>query len=424
MDGDVNSLADSGSGNGLTFDAGFEADYILKMNGNTTDLFFDMTDLGNGTKAFLGSITPGSSGTLTDDLEAALNNSNTSGVAAGSGTDDGSGVATGVELKIPYGLIGNPTGPIKVCLVLTDSGVTTMANQTLPGLGGSANLGDPQDVDLGSETGDQFVSIVNNGGVGLSYELVDAFPGLTFNDPVAILTPPGETNRIFVVQRAGVIQVVSDLASPTASTFLDIDPLVTGGTSGNDERGLLGLAFHPGYETNGYFYVFYTGDATTTAGGGLHDIVSRFQVSSTNINVANSSSELRLILQRDQASNHNGGYIAFGPADGYLYIGVGDEGGANDNLNNSQLIDKDLFAGILRIDVDNRPGSLAPNPHPAVTSNYRIPADNPYIGATSFNGNAVTPANVRTEFFAVGLRNPWRKFNLCWTLPSTAMFLP
>ncbi len=111
--------------------------------------------------------------------------------------------------------------------------------------------------------------------------------------------------------------------------------------------------------------------------------------------------------QLDEASNHNGGDLHFGP-DGYLYVSLGDEGGQNDGFNNSQIITNDFFSAILRIDVDKRPGSLPPNPHPAATTYYAVPPDNPFVGATQFNGLPVDPARVRTEFWAVGFRNPWR----------------
>ncbi len=236
-----------------------------------------------------------------------------------------------------------------------------------------------------------------------AYQTVDAFPGLTFTQPVAITHPPGETNRLFIVEKAGRVAVIRNLASPTRSVFLDIATR----TMSDGESGLLGLAFHPQYASNGYFYVFYSVNTTTAAGSGRHQRVARFTVSSTNANVANVFSEVPLITQFDEASNHNGGDLHFGP-DGYLYIAVGDEGNANDTLNNSQRIDKDFFSGILRIDVDKRPGSLAPNAHASATTHYAIPPDNPFIGATQFNGLAVSPAQVRTEFYAVGLRNPWR----------------
>jgi len=125
----------------------------------------------------------------------------------------------------------------------------------------------------------------------------------------------------------------------------------------------------------------------------LHERVSRFQVSATNLNVA-ATNETILINQRDEAVNHNGSCLQFGP-DGYLYISVGDEGNQNDTLNNSQRIDKDFFSGLLRIDVDKKPGNLPPHAHPALLgqTNYFVPADNPFVGATTFNGsNVVTSA--------------------------------
>lgn len=243
----------------------------------------------------------------------------------------------------------------------------------------------------------------------LGYRLTNAFGNLAVADPVAIKAPPGETNRLFIVEQDGRISVITNLMAPNRTVFLDITGRVSGGVP-TDERGLLGLAFHPGYATNGFFYVFYTGNATTPTPGGnnsLHDILSRFQVLAGNPNAANPNSELRLLLQNDEAGNHNAGDIHFGP-DGYLYVAVGDEGGGNDTYNNSQTITKDFFAGILRIDVDKRPGNLPPNSHPAATTNYAVPADNPFVGATSFNGVTVNPQAVRTEFWAVGLRNPWR----------------
>ncbi|MBL9188427.1 MAG: PQQ-dependent sugar dehydrogenase [Opitutaceae bacterium] len=235
------------------------------------------------------------------------------------------------------------------------------------------------------------------------------FPNLTFTQPVAVVTPPGETRRLFVVEKTGRIWVIPDVtaATPTRTLFLDLTARVaTGG--GNDERGLLALAFHPGYAGNGQFYVWWTLNTTSPAGTGLHDRLSRFVVSAADPNAADPASEQPLLTQRDEAGNHNGGELAFGP-DGYLYLSLGDEGGANDQYNNSQRLDRDFFAGVIRIDVDRRPGSLAPNAHPAVhAGTYAVPPDNPWVGATTFNGAAINPAAVRTEFWAVGLRNPWR----------------
>jgi len=240
----------------------------------------------------------------------------------------------------------------------------------------------------------------------LGYTTERALGSLSFNQPVAIVSAPGETNRLFVVEKPGRIMVVQNpgSASPTSSVFLDISsPVIDSG-----EEGLLALDFHPDYATNGYFYVWYTLNTTTAAGTGRHDRLSRFRVSAGNPNVADAASEQPMITQRDEASNHNGGDIHFGP-DGYLYFSTGDEGGGNDQYANGQRIDRDFFSAVLRIDVDQRAGSLAPNAHPAVhAGTYTIPPDNPFIGATSFNGTAVSPTAVRTEIWATGLRNPWR----------------
>lgn len=255
------------------------------------------------------------------------------------------------------------------------------------------------------------------------YATSNAFGSLAFTDPIAIASPPGETDRLFVAEQRGRIAVITNLATPARTVFLDISARVAGGVP-SDERGLLGLAFHPGYATNRYFYVFYSTLSTTPgiATNALHERLSRFQAMADNPNQADANSELILLNQYDQAVNHNGGDLHFGP-DGYLYVSIGDEGGGGDTYNNSQRIDKDFFSAILRLDVDKRNSNLEPNPHPASVTNasglanYSVPADNPFVGATNFNGLSVNLATVRTEFWAVGLRNPWR-FSLD---PATAI---
>jgi len=234
-----------------------------------------------------------------------------------------------------------------------------------------------------------------------TYVLSNAFGSLIFdNTPIAIASAPGETNRLYIAERRGVIQVITNLANPDKTQFLNISNRV----SIAGEGGLLGLAFHPDYATNRYFFVFYT-----ATGAGFSNRVARFRTLEGNPNAADPASETILFGQYDEEDNHNGGDIHFGP-DGYLYVGLGDEGGFNDNKNNAQIITNDFFSGILRIDVDKRPGNPAPNPHPAIglATNYAVPADNPFLGATSFYGVPVNPSKVRTEFFAVGLRNPFR----------------
>ncbi len=246
-----------------------------------------------------------------------------------------------------------------------------------------------------------------------SYALTNAFGNLAFANPVCITAPPGEVNRLFIVEQAGRVAVITNLAAPTRTVFLDISAKVIGGSGG--EEGMLGMAFHPGYATNGFFFLYYTDETTTKAGTGRHQILSRMQVASNNPNAALAGSETNLLTMFDQHSDHNGGDLHFGP-DGFLYVSLGDEGEQNDSLDNSQRINKDFWSSILRLDVDvpARATSLMPNPHPANTNHfgrailYRIPADNPFVGATSFNGAAVSASAVRTEMFAVGFRNPWR----------------
>jgi len=247
------------------------------------------------------------------------------------------------------------------------------------------------------------------------YSSTNALGNLVFTNPVAITSPPGETNRLFILEKRGRIIVITNLAAPTRTIFMDVVSRVTANDTVGGEEGLLGLAFHPGYATNRYFYLFYAGNDNTTGTSTRHDILSRFTTSPSDPNQGMSGSELKIIRQLDQASNHNGGDVHFGP-DGYLYVSLGDEGDSNDTRNNSQIITNDFFSAILRIDVDNRPGNLSPNPHAAVTANYRIPWDNPYVHTNlggswngTFNGALIVNlTNVRSEFWAVGQRNPWR----------------
>ncbi|CAN5845682.1 hypothetical protein BH11VER1_BH11VER1_23390 [soil metagenome] len=246
-----------------------------------------------------------------------------------------------------------------------------------------------------------------------TFQLVNAFPGVTTASPTCIASAPGDTKRLFILEKGGQLKTIPDVTAttPTSTTFLNLSALLTSrgeSISTNSEQGLLGLAFHPNYTNNRYFYIFYSVNKT----GGTFERLSRFRRDVSNPALADSTSELVLLEQLDEAGNHNGGCLQFGP-DGYLYVSFGDEGNQNDFYNNSQLITKDFFSAIIRIDVDKKVGSLNPNNHAAVlrdsgVARYAVPPDNPYVGATTFNGAAVTAANVHTEFWAVGLRNPWR----------------
>jgi glucose/arabinose dehydrogenase len=235
------------------------------------------------------------------------------------------------------------------------------------------------------------------------YKTEKAFGNLSFSAPVAVNTPPGETNRVFVVEKGGKIFAITNLANPAKTLFLDISKRIVV----SDAEGLFGIAFHPGYATNGYFYLGYNVRTTTGAGTGAHYRVARFQVSPDDPNAALADSELPLITQKNKSANRTCNDLAFGP-DGYLYIAVGWVSSTTYPANHSQKVDGDLEGGILRVDVDKKPGSVPPNLHSASSDNYAVPADNPFVSATSFNGIAVDPALVRTEYYATGLRNPWR----------------
>lgn len=235
------------------------------------------------------------------------------------------------------------------------------------------------------------------------YRAVPAFDGVKFPQPVQVVFAPGEKQRAFVVEREGVIAVVPDLAHPKREVFLDLN---LRGRASRRDHGPLSLVFHPRFAENGFFYVWFS---TYAANGQRSNRLARFHVSADNPNAADLASERPMISQPSGPGGHDGGELLFGP-DGYLYLSLGD---GDEHLQeptiSHQRIDRSFFGAIIRIDVDQKPGSLAPNPHPSVhPGTYAVPPDNPFVGAASFNGRPVAPTAVRTEFWAVGLRNPWR----------------
>ncbi|TFF84223.1 MAG: glucose sorbosone dehydrogenase [Promethearchaeota archaeon] len=212
--------------------------------------------------------------------------------------------------------------------------------------------------------------------IAYTYSVENAFPNLSFNNPVGIYDANDGTDRLFVVEQGGIIWTFNNNRNEIDKyKFLDIsDQIVTGG-----ERGLLGLAFHPNYEVNGYLYVYYTKLGTGES------VISRFKVNVSDQNMVNKSSEFEIIPPINQPfSNHNGGQISFGP-DGYLYIALGDGGGTGDPFGNAQNR-ANLLGNILRIDVDSG-------------SPFSIPLDNPFYN--NMDG-------FREEIYAFGFRNPWR----------------
>jgi glucose/arabinose dehydrogenase len=204
---------------------------------------------------------------------------------------------------------------------------------------------------------------------------LELLPVGTFSTPIYVAAPPGDGERIFVVQQGGRIRRVRN-GTPLATDFLDITSLVLSG----GERGLFSMAFPPDYATSGRFYVYYT----------AHDPVGALTIAeyrrASNPDVAETSGRIVLSIPHPIHGNHNGGQLQFGP-DGYLYIATGDGGGGGDPDRNGQNRGS-LLGKLLRIDPRQGPAGEP----------YTIPADNPFIGETG----------ARAEIWAYGLRNPWR----------------
>ena len=208
----------------------------------------------------------------------------------------------------------------------------------------------------------------------LTYEVVRAYPNLSFEQPLFLTH---QNDMIYVVEKTGKIKFFTN--DPTVSetnVFIDLGKRID---SRANEKGLLGFAFHPNYAENGQFFVYYT----NTTGS----VIARYTRDTVNPEVGNFDSEEILLTYAQPYDNHNGGHIEFGP-DGFLYIASGDGGSGGDPQNNAQ--NKASFLGkILRIDVDQTSGDKT----------YGIPMDNPFIGNSE---------GFKEEIFAYGLRNPWR----------------
>lgn len=207
-------------------------------------------------------------------------------------------------------------------------------------------------------------------------------PSLLLSSPITGLTQPvsitnaGDgSGRIFVAEQTGRIRIVRN-GTLSSTTFLNLSTRISMG----GERGLLGLAFPPGFATKQHFYANYTNPA-----GNI--VIARYRVSVGNADIADFNSEqVVLVVNHPTHANHNGGQLAFGSRDGFLYIGTGDGGSGGDPDNRAQD-GSDLLGKILRIDVET--GSPA---------TYTVPASNPFVGTAGF----------RPEIWALGLRNPWR----------------
>jgi glucose/arabinose dehydrogenase len=204
------------------------------------------------------------------------------------------------------------------------------------------------------------------------FKLVEVLTGL--DQPVQLVDPDDGSQRLFIVEKTGLVLIYQN-KQVIDTPFLDISGLVSGGS----EQGLLSLAFHPDFKSNGTFYIDYTdvnGDSN----------IVRYHVSADDPNVADANSAEQILFVDQPFENHNGGLVMFGP-DGYLYIGFGDGGSQGDPNGNGQNLSEPL-ASILRIDVDHTEGDEA----------YAIPKDNPFVD----------DPNAAPEVWDYGLRNPWR----------------
>jgi glucose/arabinose dehydrogenase len=224
---------------------------------------------------------------------------------------------------------------------------------------------------------------------------------------VTITSPPGRPHVLITAGLGGLVRILDRAQNNRTNIFLDLqDRVVTGG-----ESGLCSIVFHPGYATNGYLFAFYCHQPVGSTN--IYARVSRFSVDPQDPDRALPDSEWPLITQLHRGGLHYAGDMHFGP-DGYLYISLGDEGYTH-SWDNAGRWDFNFFSAILRIDPDQRPGGIPPNPHPAVhPGTYLVPPDNPYFNRTNYiigedNLNFdMRSENLRTEFWAVGFRNPWR----------------
>ena len=225
----------------------------------------------------------------------------------------------------------------------------------------------------------------------VSYE--NAFPEISFNFPVELQSSIDGSDRLFVLEQPGIIKVFpnrTNITNPEVSTFLDISDKVSFSTG--QEIGLLGMAFHPQFNSNGFVFIYYIDRPSN-----YRINISRFQVSESNPNTLNVDSEFIIaqFVKDTGDSNHNGGKIAFGP-DGYLYASIGDGGGAGDPRGNGQNLET-VFGSMIRLDVDlNGDNPLETNPAEP-NGHYEIPSDNPRVNLTGLD-----------ELYAWGLRNTWK----------------
>jgi glucose/arabinose dehydrogenase len=255
-------------------------------------------------------------------------------------------------------------------------------DDVLDSSGAAGGPSDGQRVFGGSPAGPEWSETVPplGGSPGIAFTTVTS----NVNSPVHVADPKDGSGRLFIVEQGGYIRIFKN-GGVLPTPFLDVHNLINAG----GEQGLLSVAFHPSYATNGLFYIYYTNNLASPG-----DItLARYQVSA-NPDVADpNSAQVLLVVPHPVNSNHNGGQLMFGPSDGYLYMGTGDGGSGGDPPNNAQNLSV-LLGKILRLDVDGTGAVPCGQSTPAP---YAIPPDNPFAARTGCD-----------EIWAFGVRNPWR----------------
>ena len=236
----------------------------------------------------------------------------------------------------------------------------------------------------------------------MNYTLNPEFEQFRFDQPVQIVFQKTLPNGFFIVEKTGKIILIPDRRTIERFEFLNLSHRIRT----TSESGLLSLAFHPRFDKNHRLFVFYTGEEKVSSGYKHTNRISEFIVSPSNPFSVVESSEKIILDQPDRDPDHNGGGLMFGHDD-FLYFSIGDEGSFYDAFGNGQSLAGDLFAGIFRIDIDQRPGNRKVFDSLTGDYQYSIPSDNPFEKSKSHDG---TNPNLirRGEYFASGLRNPWR----------------
>ena len=315
------------------------------------------------------------------------------------------------------------------------SGTNESSNQTIGNATDFTNAASPLAATFENNASHTKITPIPNFAADIGLELIAG----NFTSPMMVASPDDGTGRLFVVDQIGLVKIVDPNGTVLPEPFLDLRDKLVGISPTYDERGLLSIAFHPNFAENGKVYAFYSAPLRPEApeGWSCTNHISEFQVDPGNPNTVNMTSEKVLMYIDKPYQNHNGGQLAFSPADGYLYISLGDGGKANDvgnghtpGIGNAQDLTK-IYGKILRIDVDSTSTGGMPQPTMTTAANqtrnasvnrtenppeptwttfagslYGIPTDNPFVGAQPEILDTYAYTTVPAEIYACGFRNP------------------